>query len=79
MATKKTSDQKVMLKEPTKIQWASGSKFHVAGSTSMVHRAQAEKLAEAGKAKIIEVGTKQKNPAQTGGEGVDPTGGLEKK
>lgn len=42
---------KVKPKDDVTIEWTDKDKFHKAGTTSTVHRVQAEKLIAAGKAK----------------------------
>lgn len=39
--------------EPVTVKWAKGSKYHTEGTTSVVHRLQADKLVKAGKAAIV--------------------------
>jgi hypothetical protein len=51
MATEK-KEVKVMGKDPVRIEWLDGSKFHKAGSFSTVHRLCAEKLVERKRAKM---------------------------
>lgn len=49
------ADGNIMVKpnEPVTVKWAKGSKYHTEGTTSVVHRLQAEKLVKAGKAAIV--------------------------
>lgn len=43
--------EKVKPKDDVQIEWTDKDKFHKAGTTSVVHRIQAEKLIASGKAK----------------------------
>ena len=45
-------ERKVKGNDPVTIEWLGKSKFHKAGSKSVVHRIQAEKFVKSGKAKI---------------------------
>lgn len=50
---KANSNVLVKPNEPVTVKWAKGSKYHIEGTTSVVHRLQAEKLVKAGKATIV--------------------------
>lgn len=52
-ANKAAGYKLVKPQEPVTVKWAKGSRFHPEGSTSVVHRLQAEKLVKANKATIV--------------------------
>lgn len=52
-ANKAAGNVLVKPNEPVTVKWAKGSKYHTEGTTSVVHRLQAEKLVKAGKATIV--------------------------
>jgi len=49
-------EQKVKPVDLVEVKWLEGDKFHKAGSTSMFHKVQAEKLSKAKKAEVVKGG-----------------------